>query len=100
MACGFSTGGFDVKTFDFPADHQTYQPVMGGFSVRQFAGILPVTQNDDSVGAFINFAKPVGNIDDAYTLFAQFANQLQQALRLGERQTRSRFIHDDQPRVQ
>ena len=66
----------------------------------KLAGVPAVAQDDDAVGAVLDFAQPVGDVDDADALLAQFADELEQALGLGEREAGRRLVHDDDAGVE
>ena len=73
---------------------------MAGLVVGEFAGVLAVAQNDHAVGAGINLAEAVGNVNDADALFAEFADEREEAVGLGEGEAGGGLIHDDEPGVQ
>src|SRR5205823_3180798 len=90
----------DVKTFDLAPDHEVHDAVMPANWPSRSPGIFAVAQNHHAVGAAFDLAETVGNVNDADALLAQFADQFEQAFRLGQCEAGGRLVHDDDARIE
>src|SRR5262249_10368246 len=61
--------------------------------------LAPVAHDDDAIGNFIDFAKPVANQNHGNALFAQETDDAEQTIRLAPCQARIRFIEKQNLRL-
>ncbi len=66
---------------------------------RQLPRYPAVTQADHTIGAGLQLAQSMADVDDRHAGSTQFGDHLKQPFRLRQRQAAGGFVHDDDARI-
>jgi len=91
--------GLDVVRLDIASNHERDHAVVADLFARQLPRIATVAETDDPIGTVTNLPEPVGNVDHADILCAQFPDEGEQPFGLRKSEAGCWLIHNDQPRT-
>ena len=83
-----------------PADHQRDNLVLCIIRDRSSRNILAIPQDGEVVADLFQLIKPMGNVDDGFSLAAQITDDLKQFFDLVVRQHIGGFVHHDEVHIQ
>ena len=72
---------------------------MINLALRQRSDVPAIAQHNDTIGNLFDLVQPMRNVDDADFVGLQIPDNIQQPARFRERQTRRRFVHDENTRA-